>query len=111
MAVPRLPGAVIEPRIETEIAGDEVSEEPSVRGRLFTRDFWHGFSSCFISMIAHAAIVVLLAIYVIESPERTVDTLVVAPMDIERPDEDLLKTELDQIIEAAVEKLEARFNG
>ena len=83
---------------------DASDDEPSPRSRFFTRDFWHGFSSCFISMITHAAIVIVLAIYVIESPEKTEDTLVVAPMEIERPEDDLLKTELDQIIEAAVER-------
>lgn len=85
----------------TEADEDLVEEEVVFASR--THDFWRAFGASLTSMIVHGAALIGLALLAVQEPLRQVERLIVAEVLTERPSDDLLKTELDEVIEAATQ--------
>ncbi|MFO0817688.1 MAG: vWA domain-containing protein [Pirellulales bacterium] len=82
--------------LEEEEEGEEYQEESS-----WTSDFWRACGASVTSMVVNAAGLVALALATVSEPLKLVDRVIVVNPITERPPDDLLKTELDDIIEAA----------
>lgn len=82
---------------------DGESEWEEESGRLVTRERLNNFSACLVSMVTHAALLIVLAYVVVGDEEKATPPMLVAQMFEERPEQDLLKAELDMQLQAATE--------
>jgi hypothetical protein len=89
-----------------ESSADSVDGETESRPGLlarWTREFWQGFGASLVSAVVHAAALIALAILVVSEPQKQGERLIIADAFEERPPDDLLKTELDEVIEASTQ--------
>ncbi|MFO0867651.1 MAG: vWA domain-containing protein [Pirellulales bacterium] len=76
-------------------------EDLGTEGTTWTADFWRASGASLTSMMLNAAMLVALALLAVEEPIKLVERLIVVEPLTERPPDDLLKTELDEVIEAS----------
>jgi len=90
--------------IEGEGASEEAAEPATdAHEKWFSRERLQGYGACFISMLSHAVLLMVMAYVVVSDHEKPVVQLLTAQMFPERPEEDLLKSELDMQVEASTE--------
>ncbi len=87
---------------DEQIDDDQAAVRPGFLAR-WTREFWQGFGASLVSMIVHAGILIALAVLAVSEPIKQAERLIIADVFEERPPDDLLKTELDEVIEASTQ--------
>ena len=85
-----------------EEGNEDEAARPGLLAR-WTREFWQGFGASLVSMVVHAGVLIALAVLVVKEPLKQVERLIIADVFDERPPDDLLKTELDEVIEASTQ--------
>ncbi|MBW3598300.1 MAG: VWA domain-containing protein [Planctomycetes bacterium] len=101
-----LPGDDVAPLDEdlVEEAGDEEDGvSPRRRGSVLNSGFFQSFGSVFVSMAVHLAVLITLALLMVDQPTKEKLQTIVAEM-FEEPDEEFVEVELDQQIEAVTEQ-------
>ena len=82
--------------------GEPEAAGPGLLAR-WTREFWQGFGASLVSAVVHAGVLIALAVLVVSEPVKQGERLIIADVFDERPPDDLLKTELDEVIEASTQ--------
>lgn len=90
---------------DEDVAAEEATsaEEPRQSWLERTREMWRGLGACSFSAIVHGIVLIVLATMAVEEPVTNYLQELIASLPEERPPDDLLKTELDQQIEAATQ--------
>jgi hypothetical protein len=91
--------------LDEGVEADEEDEAPDLhhRGSLLQSNFVQSFGSVFVSMAVHLAVLISLALLMVDQPTKDTLKTIVATM-FEEPDHEFVEVELDQQIEAAVEQ-------
>lgn len=94
---------VVEDDVDESASAEDDADSSESDERWFSRERLQGYSACFISMFTHAVMLIVMAYWVVEEVEKNTAQTLLAEMFPERPEEDLLSSELDMQVQASTE--------
>ncbi|MFO0904680.1 MAG: vWA domain-containing protein [Pirellulales bacterium] len=97
------PAAILPEAEPADVAGEEADVQVDSRVRFWWRDLWRGCGASLMSAMINSVALVGLAYVAVEEPLRQAAQIVIAEVAPERPPDDLLKTELDDLLTPSLE--------